>query len=386
MKSIYILLIFALSLLYIPTKGNNIFFSIADGDWSDGSIWSDNPEGFSCSCTPNPNVDEVYIGHNINLDVDLTGGQKVKSRFVIYSNASLTSTTNHLRIANGGTAEIEGNGILEVGILEVENGAGLNSALNSSIVVYSSFINSNNSSLPNIDGTLTVLGSFFNGNNSYIGGNGVIFYNTASFTNNGSFNGTPNNGVIDLGTPLPVELSAFSARPIDINEVEIRWITLTEENSSHFELERSLDGRTFKTIETINSVGSSSSELHYSVLDQDIASDHSTIYYRLKQVDIDGKYDFSNIISVSFNRQQTNPIEIVLNSSFLEINSDNNSIERVVIHDIYGRKIYDKEVNLTDIQQLNVPLHELGSINNQLGIVTLHNSRNDIIKSKKLLF
>ncbi len=86
------------------------------------------------------------------------------------------------------------------------------------------------------------------------------------------------------GTPLPVELSYFNTQCEDEN-VNISWVTQSEYNSSHFELQKSRDGFTWETLESISAAGMSNAEILYSYID----SEAYDCYYKLIQYDMDGK-------------------------------------------------------------------------------------------------
>ncbi len=95
--------------------------------------------------------------------------------------------------------------------------------------------------------------------------------------------------------PLPstgVNLSAA----LNGNDVLLKWKTLTEVNSSHFEIERSTDGSNFTGIANKNAAGNSITEINYAHTDPNMSA--SVYYYRLKQVDIDGRFSYSNIAIV----------------------------------------------------------------------------------------
>jgi hypothetical protein len=92
---------------------------------------------------------------------------------------------------------------------------------------------------------------------------------------------------------LPVTWAGFDAS-VQRDYTELIWHTASEQNTSHFEVEASEDGKSFKTIsENIAAAGNSASLLTYSFSDIDIAP---VKYYRLKQVDIEGEFDYSKII------------------------------------------------------------------------------------------
>lgn len=73
---------------------------------------------------------------------------------------------------------------------------------------------------------------------------------------------------------------------------KVMWATGTELNASHFEVEKSTDGKTWNKLSTVNAAGNSNSKLTYEYLDI-TASETQTAYYRLRQVDYDGKFMYS---------------------------------------------------------------------------------------------
>ncbi len=96
---------------------------------------------------------------------------------------------------------------------------------------------------------------------------------------------------------LPVTLSAFTGRYS--NGVSILdWQTSQEINSDHFELFKSNDGQDFSLVAKIKSAGFSSVVKNYSYQDNSPNSGQY-VYYRLKQIDIDGKYTFSSIVKLA---------------------------------------------------------------------------------------
>lgn len=95
-------------------------------------------------------------------------------------------------------------------------------------------------------------------------------------------------------TTLPITLSAFKAQPQQ-NHALISWKVLSSQNFSHFELERSLDGKAFNQIKMVSFNGITS----YSYLDQRaLELNAKYVYYRLKLVDSDGSFEYSEVISI----------------------------------------------------------------------------------------
>jgi hypothetical protein len=86
-------------------------------------------------------------------------------------------------------------------------------------------------------------------------------------------------------------------RPV-LNQVEITWTTASETNNDFFTIERSQDGREFIPIGVVDGAGNSNTILNYKLMDADPYVGIS--YYRLKQTDFDGKFEYSEIKSVNF--------------------------------------------------------------------------------------
>ena len=104
--------------------------------------------------------------------------------------------------------------------------------------------------------------------------------------------------LIDVNlNPLPIELKQFSANAIN-EKVRLDWVTLSEENSAYFEIERSIDGVEFESIGKVDAMGQSSEEANYFIYDGSPFKGNN--YYRLKQVDLDGQFEYSEIVSVYF--------------------------------------------------------------------------------------
>ncbi len=100
--------------------------------------------------------------------------------------------------------------------------------------------------------------------------------------------------VQDAGPIIPVELSAFTVTGISENDMRLEWTTASETNNYGFEIQRSTDGVKFKKIGFVKGNGTTSNINHYSFVDEDLNS--GLYYYRLKQIDFDGTYSYSEII------------------------------------------------------------------------------------------
>ena len=95
---------------------------------------------------------------------------------------------------------------------------------------------------------------------------------------------------------LPIELVSFTAKVINNNQVEINWTTASETNNDYFTVERSSNGVEFEEIGSVKGVGNSNKTLNYSFKDENPS--YGVLYYRLKQTDYDGNYEYSEIVTI----------------------------------------------------------------------------------------
>ena len=100
-----------------------------------------------------------------------------------------------------------------------------------------------------------------------------------------------------LSEIIPVELTSFTALANN-KEVTLSWSTATELNNQGFEIQRSLLGNEFFTVGFVNGHGTTTEQHNYSYADRNL--DDGNYYYRLKQVDYDGSYEYSDVVEVEF--------------------------------------------------------------------------------------
>lgn len=106
-----------------------------------------------------------------------------------------------------------------------------------------------------------------------------------------------------LGNALPVEFLNFTATNIENRQVKLKWSTATEINNDYFTVERSENGYDFEPIGEVAGAGNSAFILHYEFDDMEPLNGIS--YYRIKQTDFDGKFDYSVIRSVNIKKDNT---------------------------------------------------------------------------------
>jgi hypothetical protein len=143
---------------------------------------------------------------------------------------------------------------------------------------------------------------------------------------------------------VPVELLAFTAS-VNNSEINLLWSTASELNNRGFEIERSInDADNFVTIGFVEGESTSTEINYYSFTDHPDFSGKSVLYYRLKQVDFDGTYSYSDIVQVTYDVPST----FVLNQNFPNPFNPSTSITYFVpkesfvtikIYDFLGREV-----------------------------------------------
>ena len=122
------------------------------------------------------------------------------------------------------------------------------------------------------------------------------------------------------------------------NGVRLQWQTASEFNSDKFEVEKSIEGVNFNKIGTVTSAGTSNTPRDYSFPDTNPAAIN---YYRIKQIDKDGKSSYSKVLQVKF--KNGNPLTIqptiVTDQLRVNIGLEQREIKGFQVYDISGRAV-----------------------------------------------
>jgi hypothetical protein len=177
---------------------------------------------------------------------------------------------------------------------------------------------------------------------------------TASTTSDGITTGKGSPGNIGEAT-LPVELSDFYGKKLN-NTVQLFWETATELNNSHFEIERSLDGKVFTTLGEVQGNGTTLETQFYDFVDN---LPQRINYYRLKQVDYDGRFEYSKTISIATKEVLSQDVRIAPNPAKDQFNiTFSNTIEQQVRMEIYnmnGQQVRSQILNVAGgLQTINI--------------------------------
>lgn len=150
--------------------------------------------------------------------------------------------------------------------------------------------------------------------------------------------------IVNACGPLPVTLSSFTGRYSN-GVSTLNWQTSQELNSDHFDLFKSSDGQDFNLVASMKSAGNSNVIKNYSYQDNSPNSGDN-VYYRLKQVDIDGKYTFSSIVKLALGMNTSvavypNPFTDNFNISFSANKTATASLRLV---NVTGQLIFSKSI------------------------------------------
>ncbi len=145
------------------------------------------------------------------------------------------------------------------------------------------------------------------------------------------------------GAPLPVEMIYFQAEAINNSYIKLSWATAIEINNDGFRVERSTDAQNWSTIGWVDGHDNSTVQHDYSYNDYNVEP-NVRYYYRLKQMDNDGQYEYTDIVSeiittqVSFGVKDFIPNPTMNNTSLIVTSSTEQTIE-VKFYDVIGQVV-----------------------------------------------
>lgn len=116
---------------------------------------------------------------------------------------------------------------------------------------------------------------------------------------------------------LPVELVNFKLNTTVEGKIIVAWQTASEINSSRFEIERASRGMDFTVMDEVQAAGSSTEQIDYSIIDEDPIDGIN--YYRIKAIDLDGSFEYSEIKTVSLESNSIGELQVSPNPARDEI-------------------------------------------------------------------
>jgi hypothetical protein len=251
-------------------------------------------------------------------------------------NALYYSGTNPANTASGSTFL---NSYLN---LQASGGSGYNANLSMMYdsATMGSVANKANLMLARYSGTGTTWTGFLT---SVVSNSGFVSNNVNATL--GIFTGTDKTS-----NPLPVQLVAFNGKVMN-TDAALTWITASELNSKAFEIERSLDGEQFDYVSTIAAKGNSQIKTSYIFTDKGALSLANTVYYRLKMIDVDGRFTYSTVVTLSTNEVTSNHVAVYPNpakeSLTVTVNTTEAGASTIEFIDLKGINVLTKTVQLT---------------------------------------
>lgn len=181
---------------------------------------------------------------------------------------------------------------------------------------------------------------------------------------------------------LPVKLMSFSAKAME-NYNLLNWQTATEINNDYFVLQSSTNSIDFTEIGRVDGAGNSNNVLNYQFNDDNPFN--KIVYYRLKQVDFDGVYSYSNIVAVKKIDDgdvniYPNPAKEVL---FIDINSVNNETYTINYSNVLGS--VSKEQLIVSEGKNTYQANEFKNLKPGIYFIQVVDANNDVIKYQKIV-
>ncbi len=204
--------------------------------------------------------------------------------------------------------------------------------------------------------------------------NGIYFINGDYSAAGPQFN-TRNSVLPDVGRTYRFTTLAMYALPVTLLDfkaedkrtgIVISWLTANEVSSKDFEIQRSLNGIDFALISTITAKGNNSPAANsYSFTDENIASLKGTIFYRLKQNDVDGRSIFSRVITLHRNNENA-LISITAQNPFkndlkMQVTSATPGRISLFIINVSGNVLLKKDVQIEG-GTTTITLHQTGNL------------------------
>lgn len=147
---------------------------------------------------------------------------------------------------------------------------------------------------------------------------------------------------VDENIAAPVSLISFTVKPTDANSVAINWSTESEENNEFFSIEYSTNGRDFIELERVLGAGTTVEAQQYHFMHKDV--ERGTNYYRLRQVDFDGTFSFSDIEVVVLKTQSEISIQPTLarNNILVSLNERSRNDGTIEIINWLGQVVFSE--------------------------------------------
>jgi len=183
--------------------------------------------------------------------------------------------------------------------------------------------------------------------------------------------------------PVPVELTSFNGSFFD-GVVKLNWTTSTESNNYGFEIQKRYENSTFERIGFVEGNGSTSNRIQYSFLDGNLLT--GRVFYRLKQIDFNGSFEYSNEIMVEI--PELNDFQLFQNypnpfnpATTIKYSVSKQSKIKIALYDVIGNEL---KILFDGIQQAGIHQIDLNASNLSSGVYFISMRALDFNKSIKI--
>ena len=175
------------------------------------------------------------------------------------------------------------------------------------------------------------------------------------------------------GGPLPVTFEGFVARRSDDGTTKLLWNVSQEINVKGYSVETSTNGRDFNSIGYIAAIGNKVYSLNY------LDKISGTVYFRIKNIDLDGKSKYSSIIKLYSKETVINSLQVYPQPAFEQVTIQHNKAFEKAVFTLYSAdgKIILKKFAMPNTQQTQL---NISNLNNGLYFVNIRVGNSSIVK------
>jgi hypothetical protein len=306
------------------TTGGSLWFDAGSG-WSAGIPTS------SSSVTFNNNAKATIQNGEAATIVSFTGG----NNNVLTINAGGTLTVNGTFVTHDNTTvNVNGNLIVN-GDFDMHDNLTWN--ITGTVVITGNVDGHDNAHLV-VNGSIRIDGNITVNNGATISGTGAVSVGGNCSQGSSTFCGTG---------PLPISILSFNGESVS-NSIRLKWITASEENFDYFNLEKSVDGKTFISIAHIK--GNGTTNVQHSYFFEDSFPLIGKNYYRLTSVDFDDHRETFRAISMEYSGEREFNVSPNPSDGFslsLHFNFSDDNVMQVTMFDNIGHVVGKTQVNAT---------------------------------------
>lgn len=277
------------------------------------------------------------ISNNNSIVVGTNVAPPPYANLVLESNVSFASGGSGMTVNQNGRVAVYGNITGSSGggsVLQINNGGQMYVNGNINLSGGGDQINNNNSTSP--------FGLYVNGTTTNSGGGATTTSNKADKATMQSTNPAFSSWVASLpNSPLPVTLIEFKISGVSESSISLKWSTASELNFDHFEVEKSVDGKIFTTIERVQGHGTTNIKHDYAFIDTSPFIGKN--YYRLTSVDFDGFTESFKVIAADYTSSKkisVYPNPLVGDNLHIDLNFEDENITLINITDSHGGMIF----------------------------------------------